>query len=110
MRTKSFPFAIFFALALPVLAATNPDWVKQSNENSEILLKVLVKYAPESASRLGLEGHDTEVTSLPLDVNARTIADLEVALKQLEARLATEKDAAILQDLQILTNSAKLRI
>ncbi|HTL54255.1 MAG TPA: DUF885 domain-containing protein [Candidatus Limnocylindrales bacterium] len=110
MRHNPFTFLLFFALAFPLFAASTPEWVKQSNQNSEILLQVLVKYSPEMGSRVGLEGHDTEVTSLPLDVNARTIADLESALQQLEPKLATEKDPSVLQDLRIMTNSANLRI
>ncbi|HWV99057.1 MAG TPA: DUF885 domain-containing protein [Candidatus Acidoferrum sp.] len=101
---------VLLAIALPVFAAPSPEWVERSNTNSAILLTVLANYAPETASRFGVEGHDTDVTTLPLDINARTIADLDVAIQQLDARLATEKDSSIRQDLQILTNSAKLKI
>jgi uncharacterized protein (DUF885 family) len=102
-------------LAVPVLAQTPtpppaPDWVARSNQNSAILLKVLARYAPEAASRFGVEGLDTEVTVLPLDINQKSIAATEQAIKQLEAKLASEKDPAVRQDLQILIGSAKLTI
>lgn len=110
MQIRLLSSVIFLAVWLPAFAAESPDWVKRSNENSSILLQVLAKYAPEMASRFGVEGHDTDVTTLPLDINARMVSDLEAAIQQLDAKLATEKDPAVLQDLQILTNSAKLRI
>ena len=95
---------------MPVFAGPAPEWVQRSNENAAILLKLMAKYAPEAASRFGVEGHDTDVTALPLDLNARTLADLGAAVRQLEAKLATEKDPSVRQDLQILTNSAGLRM
>jgi uncharacterized protein (DUF885 family) len=102
----------FFCLAFAfvVSAADAPDWVRRSNENSAILLKVLAKYSPELAGRFGVEGHDQDITTLPLDINARTIADLDTAIQQLDTKLTTDKDPAVVQDLQILTNSARLRI
>jgi len=110
MRILRLTAALFLATALPLFAQSTPEWVQRSNQDSAILLKVLAKYAPEAASRFGVEGHDTDVTTIPLDINARTIADLNTAIQQLEAKLATEKDPAVRQDLQILINSAKLNI
>jgi uncharacterized protein (DUF885 family) len=110
MRINQLAFVVSLALVLPAFAGPTPEWVQRSNENAAILLKVMVKYAPEMASRLGVEGHDSDVTTLPLDINARTIVDLQAAIQQLQAKLATEKDPAVFQDLEILTNSADLRI
>src|SRR5437868_1891136 len=110
MRIKSPLFALAIGISVPGFAASTPGWVQRSNQNADTLLNVMVKYSPESASRLGLEGHDKEVTTLPLDVNVRTKADLESARHKLEAKLAGEKDPAVLQDLQILTNSVDLRL
>ncbi len=108
MRTSLFTAVVL--LAVPVFAGTTPEWVQRSNEDAAILLNLMAKYAPEAASRFGVEGHDTDVTALPLDLNARTLADLGAAVRQLEAKLATEKDPSVRQDLQILTNSAELRM
>jgi len=101
--------------AVPLVAQTAPPpaapaWVARSNQNAAILLKVLARFAPEAASRFGVEGLDTEVTVLPQDINQKTIVALEDAIRQLEAKLAAEKDPAVRQDLQILINSAKLNI
>lgn len=86
------------------------DWIRRSNENSAILLDVLVKYSPEAASRFGVEGHDTEIMSLPLDFHARMTADLEAAASQFRAKLTTEDDPNVRQDLQILIESTQLNI
>jgi uncharacterized protein (DUF885 family) len=81
--------------------------VQRSNENAKVLLDALARFQPESASALGVEGLDAETVQLPLDVNAKSIAVQEAALKQLQAKLATEKDPAVRQDLQILIDSMR---
>ncbi len=86
------------------------SWIERSNENSSLLLDILVKYSPEAASRFGVEGHDAEVMSLPLDFHARMIADLEAAASQFHARLTAETDPNVRQDLQILIESTQLNI
>ena len=110
MRMRILATALSLAVALPLVAQPTPDWVKRSNEDSAILLKVLADFAPEAASRFGVEGRDTDVTVIPLDVNARNITAINAAVKQLEAKLATEKDPAVRQDLQILIHSANLNV
>ncbi|HEX8171918.1 MAG TPA: DUF885 domain-containing protein [Thermoanaerobaculia bacterium] len=81
--------------------------MQRSNENAKVLLDALARFQPESASALGVEGLDAETVQLPLDVNAKSIAVQEAALKQLQAKLATEKDPAVRQDLQILIDSMR---
>src|SRR3954467_15608043 len=88
----------FVASSAAAQPAAVPDWVNRSNQNATILLKVMARFAPEAASRFGVEGHDADVTTLPLDVNQKTIAATEVAIKELQAKLATEKDSAVRQD------------
>ena len=101
--------ATVFLAAVPVLAQpSSPEWVKRSNDNAVILLRVLARFSPEAASRFGVEGLDKDVTVLPLDVNAQSIAATNAAIVQLQAKLATEKDPAVRQDLQILIGSAQL--
>jgi Bacterial protein of unknown function (DUF885) len=113
MRTLRIAAALALFTALPLLAqpkptpTPTPEWVQRSNQNSALLLNVLARFSPESASRFGVEGHDTDVTTLPLDINARTVAAVNDVIKQLDARLATERDPAVRQDLQILLTSAK---
>lgn len=113
MRIRRLASALALLTALPLLAQAktapppSPEWVQRSNQNAALLLNVLARFSPESASRFGVEGHDTDVTTIPLDVNAKTIAAITEVQKQLEAKLATEHDPAVRQDLQILIGSAK---
>ncbi|HEY6141678.1 MAG TPA: DUF885 domain-containing protein [Thermoanaerobaculia bacterium] len=111
MRRASIAAALLLAAALPAASQTKPpEWVARSNEDAKILLNVLVRFGPEGASRLGVEGHDAEVTALPPDINQRTEAALRDAVKQLQAKLATETDPAVRQDLHILIDSANQNI
>jgi len=99
--------ALLFAAAvtLPLLAA--PAWVERSNANAKILLDIQVRFGPEGAAAIGVEGYDKEVSQLPPDLNDKVIAATEEAIKKLQAKLAAETDPAVRQDLQILIDSAK---
>ena len=92
------------ALTLPLFGA--PTWVERSNDNTKVLLDIQARYGPEGASAIGIDGYDAAVSQLPLDLNAKIVADTEGAIKQLQARLAKETDPAVRQDLQILIASA----
>jgi hypothetical protein len=113
MRIIRLTAALALFTAFPLLAqpkpapAPTPEWVQHSNQNSALLLNVLARFSPESASRFGVEGHDSDITTLPLDTSAKTVAAINDVVKQLEAKLATERDPAVRQDLQILIASAK---
>ncbi len=103
-------FTAVVLFAFPLLAGGAPEWVQKSNENAALLLNVLAKYSPESASSFGVEGHDRDVTMLPLDINRRMIGEVQEAVQKLQAKLASEQDPSVRQDLQILTNSAHLHM
>jgi uncharacterized protein (DUF885 family) len=97
-------------------AAEPPAWVKESNEHAKIALEVLVKFSPESASQLGVEGYDDKITDLKPKVFERSQKATRDAAKELRARLAKATDPAVKQDLEILVqaaddnyNSAQLR-
>lgn len=92
-------------------AATRPpdsrDWVQRSNEHSQILLRVLARFSPEEAGRLGVPGFDKEVLDLSQGFTDRRIRALEDARAQLQALLAKAVDGPIQQDLEILRGSAE---
>ena len=88
-----------FLLTAPLFAQ---DWVKRSNDITAILLQVQAKLEPEGASFIGVEGYDNEVSQIPLDVNARNAALMKEARAKIEAKKASEKDPAVLQDIDIL--------
>ena len=101
-------FAVILTLATTLSAQTaQPEWVKRSNDNSKILLDVMARFGPEGAAQLGVDGYDAEIFQLPNDINEKNNAALRDAIKKLEAKLATEKDARVRQDLVILIDSAK---
>jgi uncharacterized protein (DUF885 family) len=106
---------IFCALAIAALAAAfaptagaaEQAWVTRSNDNAKVLLQVIAKYAPESASQLGVDGFDDKITDLSHDHFEDTQGDTRAALADLQTRLKTETDPKIRQDLEILIDSAK---
>jgi hypothetical protein len=66
-----------------------------------------VKYAPETAAALGVEGHDSEVRDLKPDNVRRQEADLDAVAAQLSEALKRETDPRVKQDLEILLKSAR---
>src|SRR3984893_12213914 len=84
-----------------------PAWVTASNRQAAGLLEVIVKYKPESAAALGVEGHDSEVRDLKPGNVRRQEADLDAVSAQLAAALKRETDPRVKQDLEILLKSAR---
>ncbi len=94
------------AAALPA-AAEDADWVTRSNANAKLLFDVQAKYGPEGAARIGIDGYDEAITQFPLDINERIVRDSEAATATLRQRLATEKDANVAQDLEIMIQASE---
>jgi uncharacterized protein (DUF885 family) len=90
--------------------AAEPAWVTRSNENSQVLLRVMAKYAPEFAGRLGVEGLDEEITDLSRDPFEPSQRDTREALAELEKRLVAERDPKVRQDLEILSTTTRDRM
>ena len=97
-------------LVLPVAAVGQggDSWVERSNQNSQVLLAVLAKWAPEFGSELGLPGLDEEISRLPPDIVELLLADFEQAREELTARLESERHPAVRQDLEILLQATDL--
>ncbi len=102
---------IITALALLTMAgalqAAEQAWVTRSNANAQLLLQVMAKYGPESASQLGVDGYDEAISDFSRDLYAAQLADLRKVIAEYRKRLATEADAKVKQDLQILIHSAQ---
>ncbi|MGQ0585625.1 MAG: DUF885 domain-containing protein [Gammaproteobacteria bacterium] len=88
-------------------AAETPAWVKESNEHAMVVLEALVKFSPESASQLGVEGYDDQVADLKPKVYERGRDVSKAVLKDLKARLARTQDATVRQDIEILIQSVE---
>ena len=100
---------ILAALSLPA-AAAQPAWVTKSNESAKLLLNVLAKYSPESASGLGVDGYDEQITDLSRDQFAPSNQDLRAVIAQLQKQLKAETDPKVRQDLEILIGAAQDQI
>ena len=100
----------FGAGALCVLAgaqAADADWVKESNQNAMLLLKVRAQFAPEFAGRTGVDGLDDKIFDLKQGAFERRQKATADALKQLEANQKTATDPNVKEDLDILIHSAQ---
>lgn len=91
-------------------AAEPPAWVAESNRNAQVLLKVMATFAPEQAAELGVDGYDDKTLDLGPRVDERSRAALQAAIVELRARRAKTSDPAVLQDLDILIDSAQQNI
>ena len=83
-----------------------PAWVARSNEYANILLKAQAEFAPEGMSFFGVPGYDDRVADLKPDNAARFRAATAKARDELKAKLATERDPNVRQDLEIMIRAA----
>ncbi len=71
------------ALATPVFAAEQA-WVTKSNDNANLLLKVMGKYAPERAGNMGVDGLDEQITDMSRDHFAIKTKETRAVIAQLQ--------------------------
>jgi hypothetical protein len=101
-----FSFLLVLFVAAPVWAQSPPAWVEKSNQNAQLLIAIMARYAPESAAAEGVQGLDEQVSTAAPDEPERFRKDLTSARQQLEQRLSAEKDPLVRQDLEILIAQA----
>jgi len=87
-----------------------PAWIQRSNADAKPLLDVLGQFNPENASQIGLAAYDDNVSDLKPNVDARQRAALVAVKGKLQSELASEKDANVRQDLQIMIHATDLNI
>ena len=117
--TKPLVLALALALAAPGVAlaapatpaAKNapkpaPAWVAKSNQYAQILLKAQAPFQPEQLSFFGVPGFDDKVFDFGPDYQARFRAATAKARDELRAKLATETDPNVRQDIEILIQAA----
>jgi uncharacterized protein (DUF885 family) len=90
--------------------SSEPAWITESNRQSQILLDIMAKYAPESAAQLGVEGHDGDVLDLKPNMVARQKADFEAAIARLTSARDAAKDPLLKQDLEILVDAGQQQL
>ncbi|CAD0364086.1 DUF885 domain-containing protein [Xanthomonas hortorum] len=87
-----------------------PAWVQTSNGYAQILLTAQAPFQPEYASFFGVPGYDDQVIDLGPGNAARYRDAMSKARAALQAKLATERDANVRQDLQIMIGAAEQNI
>jgi Bacterial protein of unknown function (DUF885) len=83
-------------------AQSPPAWVEKSNQNAQLLIALMARYSPESASAQGVPGLDEQISTASPGEPERLRKDLAVARLELDRRLAREQDPLVRQDLEIL--------
>ena len=101
-----------FLLILTAVAALaqEPAWVTRSNENAQLLIGLQAKFGPEGASAQGVPGLDDQISDFPADRAQKVRAEMIRVRDLLKARLGTETDRLVKQDLQILVGAADRQI
>ncbi|MGH8444775.1 MAG: DUF885 domain-containing protein [Solimonas sp.] len=102
--------AAAIAIACGAAHAATPAWVDESNRNAEILLKVIARFSPEDAAELGVDGYDDKTIDLQSKVYERSTAATRKAIAELQAIRDKTRDTAVLQDLDILIDSAQQNV
>ncbi|WP_198420870.1 DUF885 domain-containing protein [Massilia atriviolacea] len=107
IRTIRAAVALAMLSLCAAVSAAEPAWVAKSNANAKLVLNVMAKYAPESASGLGVDGYDEQITDLSRDHFEQTNKDTRAVIAELQKRRKSETDAKIRQDIDILIGSAE---
>ncbi|KMU67038.1 hypothetical protein STRNTR1_0319 [Stenotrophomonas maltophilia] len=101
------------ALAAPAAKAAtpaSPAWVARSNALAQILLDAQGPFQPEETGFFGVPGYDDKVADLGPDNGKRYRAAMAKARDELKAKLATERDPNVRQDLEIMIHAANQNI
>lgn len=98
--------------AAPAVAKTpaSPAWVTRSNQLAQILLDAQGPFQPEETGFFGVPGYDDKVADFGPDNGVRYRAAMAKARSELQARLASERDANVRQDLAIMIAAASQNI
>lgn len=113
VHSRRFRFLPGAALLALLVAATGPasaaapSWVEQSDRNAQVLLETMARFSPEGAGQLGVEGLDETILDLSPGFEERSREATRKAGEVLRSRLATERDPAVRQDLQILIQTVE---
>jgi len=86
-------------------AAATPDWVTESNRNTQVVLEAQARFNPEGSAQLGLEGLDDQILDLRPQLFERTMATANDLLTELRKRLDQTTHPLVRQDIQILIKS-----
>ena len=111
---KTFAAAIALAVALPAApllaqeqteAPATPQWVETSNAYTQKLIEFEASIYPTGASFAGYEQYDGLVNDMALDRDERYVAGARALRAEFAAAMASETNAYVRQDLQILIDA-----
>ena len=95
--------------AAAAAAPAEPAWVARSNQYTQMLLDVQLKYSPEGGSREGLAKYDTQITDPTRAGEIAQRHELEAVLATLEKDEKKETDQNVREDLEILEKTFNLQ-
>lgn len=107
LNARVLAIGLSIVLASAAVRAAELPWVARSNDNAKVLLDMLAKYSPETASQIGVDGYDEAITDLTRDTYEAQNADFARAIAEYQHRAAAEPDPKVKQDLAILVDAAK---
>jgi hypothetical protein len=58
-------------LAIPACAQNPPAWVARSNQNTQLLIDIEARYAPEDAAAEGVKGLDEQIITFAAGIQER---------------------------------------
>ena len=90
----------------PIQRPKQPEWVKQSDQHSRLMVELMAKVMPEGASELGVDGYDQEISDFSPGFVERQLKAAHKVQAELRGRLEAEKDPRVKQDLEILIKAA----
>jgi uncharacterized protein (DUF885 family) len=93
----------------PAAAAPEPEWVKRSNQYTQMLLDVQYKHSPEGGSEQGLAKYDPLITDPSRADEIAQRKELEDILATLRKVEAKEKNADVREDLEIVQKTFNLQ-
>lgn len=111
---KTFAAAIALAVALPAApllaqdqaeTPATPQWVETSNAYTQKLIEFEASIFPSGASFAGYEQYDGLVNDMALDRDERYVAGARALRAEFAAAMASETNAYVKQDLQILIDA-----
>src|SRR5712692_2903407 len=108
--SRSVFFASIVVIGLTPALADSPAWVAKSNQNARVLLEIIARYSPESAGRYGVNGLDDRIVDLSPKSDERRAREVKAAGETLRARLQSETDPLVRQDLEILIDAARKNV
>jgi hypothetical protein len=97
------------AQAKAAAAPPEPAWVTRSNQYTQMLLDVQLKYSPEGGSRQGLAKYDALITDPTRAAEVAQRKELQDVLATLAKAEKKEKDENVREDLEILQKTYSLQ-